>query len=168
MSARGETRRLAHAAACEIAAKGQRPSIAAIREHLGGRGGQQAIIDGLNDWIADAARRFEIPGIPESLRSLVVDVWDRATTEAATRWQDERQQWEGRLAECQARTQHLDAQWQASLARIDDLTARLAREQAQVADLRGLLGERDEQMRRLTNLLEREQAARDAERSRGA
>ena len=166
MSAHGETRRLAHAAACEIAAKGERPSIAGIREHLGGRGGQQAIIDGLHDWMADAARRFEIPGIPESLRGLVVEFWDRATTEADTRWQDERAQWAARVAECQAHARHLEAQGRASLVQIDALTARLAHEQAQAADLRRLLGERDEQMRRLTHLLEREQAVREAERSR--
>ncbi|HYN77601.1 MAG TPA: DNA-binding protein, partial [Lamprocystis sp. (in: g-proteobacteria)] len=71
MSAHGETRRRAFEAACTLAAEGKRPTLLAIRDRLDGRGGAQAIADGLNDWIDEAGKRFAIPGVPEELRAQV-------------------------------------------------------------------------------------------------
>ena len=54
MTAHGSTRQRAFEAACTLAAAGKRPTIAAVREELGGKGSQQAIGAGLDE----AARRF--------------------------------------------------------------------------------------------------------------
>lgn len=86
MSAHGATRRRAFEVACALAAIGKRPTIAAVREGLDGKGSQQAIGAGIDDWLDEAARRFQIPGIPEALRTQVVEVWDQACRLAGERW----------------------------------------------------------------------------------
>ena len=102
MSAHGETRRRAFEAACTLAAEGKRPTLLAIRDRLDGRGGAQAIADGLNDWIDEAGKRFAIPGIPEELRAQVVALWDLASRQADGRWDEARGTLEARLAEGEA------------------------------------------------------------------
>ena len=72
MSTHGDTRRAAFMAACELAAVGERPTVVAVRAKLGGKGGQAAIQAGVNDWIAEAARRFQLPALPESLQEAVI------------------------------------------------------------------------------------------------
>jgi len=86
MSAHGATRQRAFQTACTLAAAGKRPTIAAVREGLGGKGSQQAIGAGIDDWLDEAARRFQIPGIPEALRTQVVEVWDQACRLAGEHW----------------------------------------------------------------------------------
>jgi len=98
MGSHGQTRREAYETACALAAEGKRPSAKAIRERLGG-GGQQALLAGLNDWVDEAARRFQVPGIPEELRSAVVAFWDLACRHGEDLWAQQRQQLEARLAE---------------------------------------------------------------------
>ena len=88
MSAHGSTRQRAFETACTLAAAGKRPTIAAVREGLGGKGSQQAIGAGIDDWLDEAARRFQIPGIPEALRTHVVEVWDQACRLAGEQWSD--------------------------------------------------------------------------------
>ncbi|WP_236849039.1 DNA-binding protein [Candidatus Thiodictyon syntrophicum] len=88
MSAHGATRQRAFEAACTLAAAGKRPTIAAVREGLGGKGSQQAIGAGIDDWLDEAARRFQIPGIPEALRTQVVAVWNQACRLAGEQWFD--------------------------------------------------------------------------------
>ncbi|WP_295390632.1 DNA-binding protein [uncultured Thiodictyon sp.] len=88
MSAHGATRQRAFETACTLAAAGKRPTIAAVREGLGGKGSQQAIGAGIDDWLDEAARRFQIPGIPEALRTQVVEVWDQACRLASEQWHD--------------------------------------------------------------------------------
>jgi hypothetical protein len=90
MSARGYTRQAAFEAACTLAASGRRPTVETIREAFGGRGGQQAIQQGLADWVDEAAQRFQVPGIPEELRGAVVAVWDLACKRAQERWSQDR------------------------------------------------------------------------------
>ncbi len=102
MSAHGETRRRAFEAACTLAAEGKRPTLLAIRDRLDGRGGAQAIADGLNDWIDEAGKRFALPGIPEELRAQVVALWDLASRQADGRWGEARGTLEARLAEGEA------------------------------------------------------------------
>ncbi|WP_295587281.1 DNA-binding protein [uncultured Lamprocystis sp.] len=103
MSAHGATRQRAFQTACTLAAAGKRPTIAAVREGLGGKGSQQAIGAGIDDWLDEAARRFQIPGIPEALRAQVVEVWDQACGLAG-------EQWDGAKAALEAQVSGLDAQ----------------------------------------------------------
>ncbi len=103
MSAHGATRQRAFETACTLAAGGKRPTIAAVREGLGGKGSQQAIGAGIDDWLDEAARRFQIPGIPEALRTQVVEVWDQACRLAG-------EQWDGAKAALEAQVSGLDAQ----------------------------------------------------------
>ena len=90
MGTHGDTRRAAYAAACDLAAAGERPSVAAIRARLAGRGGQQAIQAGLNDWLQEAARRFQLPALPAALQETVITLWQAACQTAATEWEGER------------------------------------------------------------------------------
>ncbi|WP_295446399.1 DNA-binding protein [uncultured Thiodictyon sp.] len=103
MSAHGATRQRAFETACTLAAAGRRPTIAAVREGLGGKGSQQAIGAGIDDWLDEAARRFQIPGIPEALRTQVVEVWDQACRLAG-------EQWDGAKTALEAQVSGLDAQ----------------------------------------------------------
>jgi hypothetical protein len=112
MSAHGETRRRAFEAACTLAAEGKRPTLRAIRDRLDGRGGAQAIGDGLNDWIDEAGKRFAIPGIPEELRTQVVALWDLASRQADGRWDAAR----GTLEACLAEGEAMQAATRAELA----------------------------------------------------
>lgn len=142
MSSRGETRQRAFTAACELAAAGQRPSIRSIRERLGGGGGQQAIVDGLNDWIDEAARRFAVPGVPEELRAAVVALWDLASRQADGRWAEARGALEGRLAASEAAQSATLANLEAANGAIADHLAAIAAlqgERAVLADARDAL-----------------------------
>ena len=103
MSAHGATRQRAFQTACTLAAAGKRPTIAAVREGLGGKGSQQAIGARIDDWLDEAARRFQIPSIPEALRTQVVAVWDQACRLAG-------EQWENAKTALEARVLGLDAQ----------------------------------------------------------
>ncbi|WP_242470759.1 DNA-binding protein [Thiocystis violacea] len=62
-----------------------RPTVAAVRAALGGHGGLQEISAGVNDWIGEAACRFQLPVLPEALQSGVVTLWESACVEAARR-----------------------------------------------------------------------------------
>ena len=133
MSAHGETRRRAFEAACTLAAEGKRPTLLAIRDRLDGRGGQQAITDGLNDWIDEASKRFAIPGIPEELRAQVVALWDLASRQADGRWDEARGALEARLAEGEAIQV-------ATRVELEQATAAIQEHLGTVAELRVALG----------------------------
>ncbi|ADC64121.1 DNA-binding protein [Allochromatium vinosum] len=113
MGAHGDTRTAAFEAACQLAAAGERPTVVAVRAKLGGKGGQNAVQAGLNDWIAEAAKRFQLPGLPESLQMAVIAFWDVACQTAKTQWDGERaallSQLEGRDQQLAERTQERDA-----------------------------------------------------------
>ncbi|NVZ11272.1 DNA-binding protein [Allochromatium humboldtianum] len=113
MSTHGDTRKAAFEAACELAASGERPTVVAVRAKLGGKGGQNAIQAGLNDWIEEAARRFQLPGLPESLQMAVIAFWDVACQTAKAQWDEERAalltQLESRDQQLAERTQERDA-----------------------------------------------------------
>jgi chromosome segregation ATPase len=113
MSTHGDTRKAAFEAACRLAASGERPTVVAVRAKLGGKGGQNAIQAGLNDWIAEAAKRFQLPGLPESLQMAVIAFWDVACQTAKTQWDEERAalliQLETRDRQLSERTQERDA-----------------------------------------------------------
>jgi chromosome segregation ATPase len=113
VSTHGDTRTAAFEAACRLAAAGERPTVVAVRAKLGGTGGQNAIQAGLNDWIAEAAKRFQLPGLPESLQMAVIAFWDTACQTAKTQWDEERAalltQLETRDQQLAERTQERDA-----------------------------------------------------------
>jgi chromosome segregation ATPase len=109
LSTHGDTRRAAFSAACELAAAGERPTVVAVRARLGGKGGQAAIQAGLNDWVAEAARRFQLPALPESLQGAVIAFWEVACQTQA-QWDDART---GMLAQLEARDQQLATLTQA-------------------------------------------------------
>ena len=113
MSTHGDTRKAAFEAACQLAASGERPTVVSVRAKLGGKGGQNAIQAGLNDWIAEAAKRFQLPGLPESLQMAVIAFWDVACQTAKTQWDEERaallNQLETRDQQLAERTQERDA-----------------------------------------------------------
>ncbi|MBK5962771.1 hypothetical protein CCR95_01310 [Thiocystis minor] len=90
MGTHGDTRRAAFTAACELAAAGERPSVAAVRARLGGRGGQQAVQAGVNDWVLEAARRFQLPALPAALQTAMSACWDVAYQAAKGHWEAER------------------------------------------------------------------------------
>lgn len=133
MSAHGETRRRAFEAACTLAAEGKRPTLLAIRDRLDGRGGAQAIADGLNDWIDEAGKRFAIPGIPEELRTQVVALWDLASRQADGRWDAARGALEARLAEGEAMQAATRAELAQAGAAIEGHLATLAELRAGLA-----------------------------------
>ena len=66
MSAHGETRRRAFEAACTLAAEAKRPTLLAIRDRLDGRGGAQAIADGLTTGSTRRASASPSRGSPRS------------------------------------------------------------------------------------------------------
>lgn len=134
MSSHGETRRLAFEAACTLAAAAQRPTIRSIRAHLGG-GGQQAISDGLNDWVDEAARRFTLPGVPEALCAQVVALWDLAGTEADQRWAQARQTLEQQLTESEAQRSRLQMEVAEAKQTIGSQAETIAAQGAQIAAL---------------------------------
>ena len=110
MGAHGDTRTAAFQAACQLAAAGERPTVAAVRARLGGKGGQAAIQAGLNDWIAEAARRFQLPALPESLQEAVIAFWEMACRTAQAQWDEARA---AMLAQLEARDQQLATLTQA-------------------------------------------------------
>jgi len=101
MSARGETRQKAFQAACHLAARGQRPSVRSIRELLNGAGGQQAIVDGLNDWLDEAARRFQVPGLPDEILAQVAALWTAACDVGEARWRQDKASLQAQLQSAQ-------------------------------------------------------------------
>ncbi|MBK1655884.1 DNA-binding protein [Allochromatium vinosum] len=110
MSTHGDTRKAAFEAACQLAASGERPTVVAVRAQLGGKGGQAAIQAGLNDWIEEAARRFQLPALPESLQEAVIAFWEVACRTAQAQWDEARA---GMLAQLEARDQQLATLTQA-------------------------------------------------------
>lgn len=104
MGAHGDTRTAAFQAACQLAAAGERPTVVAVRAQLGGKGGQAAIQAGLNDWIEEAARRFQLPALPESLQEAVIAFWEMACRTAQAQWDEARA---AMLAQLEARDQQL-------------------------------------------------------------
>jgi hypothetical protein len=60
---------------------------------------EQALLAGLNDWVDEAARRFQIPAIPEELRGALVTIWDLACREGEARWSQAREALERRVVE---------------------------------------------------------------------
>jgi chromosome segregation ATPase len=129
MSGRGVTRRAAYEAACALATAGRRPTIAAVREHLGG-GGQRALLDGIEDWHAEVVRRFALPEVPPALRALTTELWGAACAEADGRWAETQAGLEARLTELEGALVELRAAREAALAEARDLTARLATREA--------------------------------------
>lgn len=110
MSAHGDTRKAAFEAACRLAASGERPTVVAVRARLGGKGGQAAIQGGVNDWIEEAARRFQLPALPESLQGAVIAFWELACETAKAQWDEART---GMLAQLESRDQQLTILTQA-------------------------------------------------------
>jgi len=102
MSAHGETRQRAYEAACHLAANGERPSVAAIRRALDGKGGQQAIQQGFHDWLAEAARRFQAPELPAEIQEPVLRLWQAASALAESHWADAKASFETRIADLEA------------------------------------------------------------------
>jgi hypothetical protein len=133
MTAPGSTRQRAFAAACALAAAGQRPTRAAVRACLGGKGSQQAIGAGIDDWLDEAARRFQIPGLPEELRAHVVQVWDRACHQAGAQWSAAKADLEGRVSDLDGRLAAVAAERDLARAEAD---ARATAMTAQDARLR--------------------------------
>jgi DNA repair exonuclease SbcCD ATPase subunit len=99
LSAHGETRNRAFQAACQIAASGRRPTLSSVREALDGLGGQQAIQQGLNDWIDESARRFQMPAIPAELQGPTMAFWENACNVAEKRWDTHKSKLDARIAD---------------------------------------------------------------------
>ena len=160
MSAHGATRQRAFEAACTLAAAGKRPTIAAVREGLGGKGSQQAIGAGIDDWLDEAARRFQIPGIPEALRTQVVEVWDQACRLAGEQWLDAKTVLEAQVSALDAQVAAVAGERDAASTEIECLTAELTsqgttlRESQDALDLAGnRLAARTEALRETTEAL---------------
>jgi chromosome segregation ATPase len=129
MTARGTTQRRAYDAACAIAARGETPTVAAIKRELGGKGGQLALQEGFKDWLAAAARRFRAPELPAPLQQPVLSLWDTATRLAAEQWDEARTALGGRVEALEARVVELER----SLSDRDAQIA-AAQERAQIAE----------------------------------
>ena len=125
MSAHGATRQRAFETACSLAAAGRRPTIAAVREGLGGKGSQQAIGAGIDDWLDEAARRFQIPGIPEALRTQVVEVWDQAYRLAGEQWDCTKTALEAQVSGLDAQVAAVAGERDAARTEIERLAAEL-------------------------------------------
>ena len=134
MSTHGDTRRAAFRAACELAAGGERPTVVAVRARLGGKGGQAAIQAGLNDWVEEAARRFQLPALPESLQTAVIAFWDVACHTAQREWDEARDEL---LRQLKARDEQLASLSAAheALGRDRDQVAREGEQRAQALEL---------------------------------
>jgi chromosome segregation ATPase len=125
MTAHGSTRQRAFEAACTLAAAGKRPTIAAVRTGLDGKGSQQAIGAGIDDWLDEAARRFQIPGIPEALRTQVVAVWDQACRLAGEQWHDAKTVLEAQVSGLDAQVAAITQERDAARTEIERLAAEL-------------------------------------------
>lgn len=168
MSSHGQTRRAAYEAACDLAAQGRRPSASAIRERLGG-GGQQALLAGLNDWVDEAARRFQIPAIPEELRGALVTIWDLACREGEARWSQAREALERRVVEEEQAHSATRDERDAAVAtvaeqdaEIQSLREELQRTQDAHQAAQGVLESRTEELREREATLAETTSARDA------
>lgn len=124
MTAHGHTRKRAFDTACRLAASGQRPSVTSIRSALGGTGGQQAIQQGLQDWMDEAARRFQVPGIPEPLHGPMVALWDASCRTSDERWATRKGTLDGRIATLEGDLEQL----RESLVSREDALVRLTTE----------------------------------------
>jgi chromosome segregation ATPase len=165
MTAHGSTRQRAFAAACTLAAAGKRPTMAAVREALDGKGSQQAIGAGIDDWLDEAARRFQIPGLPEELCALAVQVWDRACFQAGTQWSAAKTDLEGRVADLDGRLAAVAAERDLARAEAEQLAAALATREARLREVqdacdrtRHTLDERNDALRETTAELARARA----------
>ena len=175
ITAHGSTRQRAFEVACALAAAGKRPTIAAVREGLDGKGSQQAIGAGIDDWLDEAARRFQIPGIPEALRTQVVEVWDQArqrdrAERVAAASADSLKAAQERIARLQVEQEVATAR--AELLERAEATARestaqvrtdLEAAQAMADDLLRSGSERNGQLATLTATVQAEQQSRDAD-----
>lgn len=132
MTAHGHTRKRAFDAACRLAASGQRPSVTSVRSALGGAGGQQAIQQGLQDWMDEAARRFQVPGIPDPLHGPMVALWDASCRISDERWATQKGALEGRIATLEG---ELDQFREALMSREDALARLTAEHSAQAHEL---------------------------------
>ncbi len=139
MSAHGATRRRAFEVACALAAIGKRPTIAAVREGLDGKGSQQAIGAGIDDWLDEAARRFQIPGIPEALRTQVVAVWDQACRLAGEQWHDAKTALEAQVSGLDSQVAAVTQEHDAARTEIERLAAEIDRQSATLRETQDAL-----------------------------
>ncbi len=139
MSAHGATRQRAFETACTLAAAGKRPTIAAVREGLGGKGSQQAIGTGIDDWLDEAARRFQIPCVPEALRTQVVEVWDQACRLAGEQWFDAKAALEAQVSALDAPVAAVAGQRDAARTENERLVAELDRQGATLRETQDAL-----------------------------
>ncbi len=139
MSAHGSTRQRAFEVACALAAIGKRPTIAAVREGLDGKGSQQAIGAGIDDWLDEAARRFQIPGIPEALRTQVVAVWDQACRLAGEQWHDAKTALEAQVSGLDSQVAAVTQEHDAARTEIERLAAEIDRQSATLRETQDAL-----------------------------
>jgi chromosome segregation ATPase len=146
MSAHGATRQRAFQAACALAAAGKRPTIAAVREGLGGKGSQQAIGAGIDDWLDEAARRFQIPGIPEALRTHLVAVWDQACRLAGVQWDGAKTALEAQVSALNAQVAAVAGEHDAAKTEIERLAAELNSQSTTLLETQGALNLADNRL----------------------
>jgi chromosome segregation ATPase len=139
MTAHGSTRQRAFEVACALAAIGKRPTIAAVREGLDGKGSQQAIGAGIDDWLDEAARRFQIPGIPEALRTQVVAVWDQACRLAGEQWHCAKTALEAQVLALDAQVGAVAGERDAARTEIERLAAELSSQGATLRETQDAL-----------------------------
>lgn len=108
-----DTRTRAFEAALDLLRQGQRPSVAAIRERLGGQGGQDAIRKGLADcWQAvgeQVAAGRELPDLPETVAEALTTAWRQLVTAAQDSVEQLRKEREAERANWAQVEQHLQA-----------------------------------------------------------
>ncbi|WP_295398847.1 DNA-binding protein, partial [uncultured Thiocystis sp.] len=107
--------------------------VAAVRARLGGRGGQQAVQAGVNDWVLEAARRFQLPALPAALQTAMSACWDVAYQAAKGHWEGERTALREQLGAQDTQLASLHAAHQA-LAQTSEQQTQEGRERQQALD----------------------------------
>ncbi len=152
MSAHGLTRDRARQAAWEIAAEGRRPTFPEVRARLGG-GGQKAIGDGLEDWLAEVVRRGTLPDVPDALRASLGAWWAQACAEADGRWADAKAALEGTVTGLSAARDTADAALKVAEARLAEVTDALDARVIELAQTRDALATAQAQAQHLEEVL---------------
>ncbi len=84
------TREAARLLATRIVVDGEKPTTERIRARLEGKGGQQAIQQGLQDWWEQLGMRLARPDVPEAIWEAVYQLWQAALDRAEASFEKRR------------------------------------------------------------------------------
>lgn len=121
-----ETRARAREAFIELSRQGQRPTVAKLREVIGG-GGTELLNSVIQEMENEQRRRaFDMPALPDDVTDIMLKLWDAANKRADERYQDARR-------ECDQRIQTAEESRASALARSEVQEKRIGLLEEQLA-----------------------------------